>query len=216
MQAPKGKRVRRQANRQNKLFWEEKLWKDNVQWVAGLDEAGRGAWAGPVVAAAVIFKPHTFLPDIDDSKKINPEKREFLFDLICREATAYGIGCVPSSVIDEENILQATVLAMKEAVFSLKTKPNFLLVDGNRGLGLNIPQKTIVRGDSLSLSIGAASILAKVTRDRLMRKLGEEHDQFKFSVHKGYGTRTHREELGKYGLLPCHRLSFEPMRSMVK
>lgn len=204
----------KQINQQNKLFWEEKLWKDNIRWVAGLDEAGRGAWAGPVVAAAVIFKPYTFLPDIDDSKKINPEKREVLFDLICREACAYGIGCISSSVIDEKNILQATILAMKEAVSALETKPEFLLIDGNRGINLNIPQKAIVKGDSLSLSIGAASILAKVTRDRLMRRLGEEHDRFKFSIHKGYGTSGHREELGKYGLLPCHRLSFEPMKTI--
>lgn len=181
-----------------------------------MDEAGRGAWAGPVVAAAVIFKPHTFLPQIDDSKKLSPKKRDELFDVICQEAEAYGIGCISHSAIDEINILQASLMAMRQAVSQLSVKPDYLLVDGNRGIGLPIPQYTLVKGDSRSLSIGAASILAKVTRDRLMKEMEKTYPAFKFSVHKGYGTKDHLTELRSHGVLPCHRHSFEPMRSFAR
>lgn len=184
--------------------------------MAGLDEAGRGAWVGPVVAAAVIFHPFKNYPEIDDSKKLSPQKREFLYDLICREALAFGVGVISSSTIDEVNILQATLLAMKEAVEKLQRKPEFLLIDGNAGINISIPQKTIVKGDANSLSIGAASILAKVTRDRLMCDLGKAHPQFQFSKHKGYGTTQHRREIQEHGLISEHRKSFEPMRSLIK
>jgi len=183
--------------------------------VAGLDEAGRGAWAGPVVAAAVIFKPFTHLPDIDDSKKLDPEKRDFLFDVILHEAVTYGVGIVSSSVIDQINILEASLLAMREAVGKLSRIPECLLVDGNRGIGLSIPQKTLIGGDGICLSIGAASIVAKVTRDRLMVQMENKYPQFGFSKHKGYGTKAHQKELEKFGPLSEHRQSFGPIRSLL-
>lgn len=184
--------------------------------MAGLDEAGRGAWAGPVVAACVIFKPQTFIPEIDDSKKIPPPKREALFDVICASALDFGVGVVAVDDIDSMNILQASLFAMQKAILALKNSPQYLLIDGNRELKLSIPQSTIVKGDSLSQSIGAASILAKVTRDRLMREMGSEFPDFSFARHKGYGTPQHQEELSRFGVLPCHRRSFEPIRSMQK
>lgn len=198
-----------------RVFWEQQLWQRQVLFVAGLDEAGRGALAGPVVAAAVIFKPNTFIPEINDSKKILPEKRELLFDVICREAESFGIGCIGVAQIDEQNILQASLAAMREALLQLPHKPDYLLIDGNRGIGVSIPQKLLIKGDGRSMSIGAASILAKVTRDRMMREMEKEYPQFKFSKHKGYGTEEHHQELKKFGVLPCHRRSFEPVRSLV-
>lgn len=197
-----------------KIFWEQQLWQRKILFVAGLDEAGRGAWAGPVVAAAVVFRPNTFIPEIDDSKKIIPEKREKLFDVICREAESFGIGCIGVTQIDEQNILNASLAAMREALLKLPRKPDYLLIDGNRGIGVPIPQKLLVKGDGRSMSIGAASILAKVTRDRMMREMEKEFPQFKFSRHKGYGTKDHQEELKQYGPLSCHRRSFEPIKSM--
>ncbi len=197
-----------------KTFWEEKYWSQNVHRVAGLDEAGRGAWAGPVVAAAVIFKPGTSLPEIDDSKKLSPQKREKLFDLICCKAEAYAIAEVSNQMIDDINILEASLQAMREAVFKLAHQPERLLIDGHRGLGLAIPQTTIVSGDALSLSIGAASILAKVHRDRLMGGHEKTFFHFHFSKHKGYGTALHQEELQKYGPTPLHRFSFHPVKTL--
>lgn len=202
-----------QSPEPSKLYWEEGLWNQKVQWVCGLDEAGRGAWAGPVVAAAVVLKPGIQLPEVDDSKKISPKKRELLFDVICESAVSFGIGCVAHEIIDQINILEASHLAMRQAVAKLSIKPDYLLVDGNQGIGMNIPQKLLVKGDSASLSIAAASILAKVTRDRMMNDYEKQFPQFKFSVHKGYGTQLHQDEIEKYGILPCHRKSFAPIRS---
>lgn len=203
-------------NPRDNTFWEKRLWKDKFSFVAGLDEAGRGAWAGPVVAAAVILPPFKDFHGIDDSKKLTPKKRDALYELVCSQALAYGVGIVSSLEIDRINILQATLVAMKQAVGKLKNQPDYLLIDGNFGIDVSIPQKTLIRGDSLSVSIGAASILAKVTRDRLMGKLGETHSSFKFSKHKGYGTRLHHSEIKQHGLIPEHRKSFEPMRSIVQ
>lgn len=197
---------------ESKTFWERKYWDQQIPWIAGLDEAGRGAWAGPVVAAAVIFKPYTELPSIDDSKKVSPGKREILFDLILETAVVYHIGIIDSDKIDEVNILEASVLAMQEAVGGLSIAPSFLLIDGNRGIGLPIPQKVLVKGDARSMTIGAASILAKVSRDRLMAKLESSYPLFQFSRHKGYGTKVHQAELAKHGPTPIHRFSFEPVR----
>lgn len=197
-----------------KTFWERRLWDVGLEWVAGIDEAGRGSWAGPVVAAAVVFKSGTEIPEIDDSKKILPARREILFDIILNEALDYGVGVVGPEVIDEINILQATFQAMRLAVCNLKVKPQYLLIDGNRGIGISIPQKMLVGGDGCSLSIGAASILAKVTRDRLMGDMEKKYPQYRFSVHKGYGTSQHQEELKTHGPLPCHRKSFAPIREM--
>lgn len=205
----------KQRQRPDPLCWEKEFWRRDFEMVAGLDEAGRGAWAGPVVAAAVIFKPQVDIPEIDDSKKLSPKKREELYYVICREAVSYGVGVVSSEVIDQINILEASLEAMRIAVAQCAKRPDYLLIDGNRGIGLRIPQKTLVSGDALSMSIGAASILAKVTRDRMMADMELEFPEFGFSYHKGYGTKRHLDELKRNGVLPCHRRSFEPVKSII-
>ena len=185
--------------------------------IAGIDEAGRGALAGPVVAAAVILpldeQIETLLSGVNDSKQLTPRKRESLFDLICQHALAFGIGRQPAAVIDEIGILPANKLAMCTAVSQLVPSPQFLLIDGRIRLPqLNIPQEPIVRGDSQSLSIAAASIVAKVTRDRLMVKLDQTFPHYGFAQHKGYGTLQHRDALAQHGPCPQHRHSFAPIR----
>ena len=185
--------------------------------IAGIDEAGRGALAGPVVAAAVILplndQIETLLDGVNDSKQLTAKKRESLFDLICQHALAYGIGQEAASVIDEIGILPANRLAMGTAVAQLNPAPQFLLIDGRIRLPqLNIPQKAIVRGDSQSLSIAAASILAKVTRDRFMCELDSQFPHYGFTQHKGYGTEQHRMAIAQRGPCPQHRHSFAPIR----
>ena len=185
--------------------------------IAGIDEAGRGALAGPVVAAAVILplndQIETLLDGVNDSKQLTAKRRESLFDLICQHALAYGIGQEPASVIDEIGILPANRLAMGTAVAQLTPAPQFLLIDGRIRLPqLNIPQKSIVRGDSKSLSIAAASILAKVTRDRLMCELDDQFPNYGFAQHKGYGTELHRAAITQHGPCPQHRHTFAPIR----
>lgn len=186
-------------------------------YIAGIDEAGRGALAGPVVAAAVILplnaQIETLLHGVNDSKQLSAKKRETLFDLIIQHALAYGIGQQSASVIDEIGILPANRLAMGTAVTQLSPTPQFLLIDGRIRLPqLNIPQKSIVRGDSQSLSIAAASILAKVTRDRLMIELDKQFPRYSFAQHKGYGTQQHRDAIAQHGPCPQHRHSFAPIR----
>ncbi len=198
----------------DKLYWEKYFWEKGFQTVAGLDEAGRGALAGPVVAAAVVFNPGTIISEIDDSKKLSPKKREVLFDVICQKALAYYVAEVSPQIIDQINILQASLQAMLDCVVALKLCPHYLLIDGNQGLKTKIPQKLLVKGDSLSQSIGAASILAKVTRDRLMCAYEKQYPQFSFSLHKGYGTRLHHQELETYGPLPIHRFTFAPVKNL--
>lgn len=198
------------------IYWEKQLWGENLHYICGLDEAGRGAWAGPVFAAAVILKPHQIIPQVDDSKKLTPQKREELFEVICEKALAFCIEKVFPQEIDRINILNASLLAMKKAIEGLPQKPDYLLIDGNQGVKISIPQKKLIKGDSLSLSIGAASILAKVARDRYMVKLEKEFPQFKFSIHKGYGTSLHHQELKKHGPSDCHRKSFEPVRVLLE
>ncbi|MCA9897471.1 MAG: ribonuclease HII [Anaerolineales bacterium] len=189
----------------------------NLTHIAGIDEAGRGALAGPVVAAAVILPLNdqiaTLLNGVNDSKQLTAKKRESLFELICQHALAYGIGQQPASVIDEIGILPANKLAMATAVAQLTHAPQFLLIDGRIRLPqLNIPQKAIVRGDSQSLSIAAASILAKVTRDRLMIEMDQQFPRYGFAQHKGYGTQQHRDAIAQHGPCPQHRHSFAPIR----
>lgn len=189
----------------------------NFTHIAGIDEAGRGALAGPVVAAAVILplndQIETLLDGVNDSKQLTAKRRETLFDLICQHALAYGIGKQPASVIDEIGILPANRLAMGTAVTQLSPAPQFLLIDGRIRLPqLNIPQKSIVRGDSQSLSIAAASILAKVTRDRIMCELDRQFPLYGFAQHKGYGTQQHRDALVQHGPCAQHRHSFAPIR----
>jgi len=176
--------------------------------LCGVDEAGRGPLAGPVCAAAVILPRGLVIPGLNDSKKLTDKRRRELFDIIVAEAEAYGIAFASEQEIDEINILQATFLAMERAVSRLSVKPDLALVDGNRAPKLPIPVKTVVKGDSLSANIAAASILAKVTRDRLLEELDETYPAYGFSVHKGYGTKRHYEALRENGPCPVHRMTF--------
>ena len=176
--------------------------------ICGVDEAGRGPLAGPVCAAAVILPKHLEIPGLTDSKKLSDKRRRELFPEIQRQALAYGIGFASEKEIDEINILQATFLAMERALAQLSITPELALIDGNREKDFGIPVKTVIKGDSLSANIAAASILAKVTRDRLMEQLDETYPQYGFAVHKGYGTKRHYEALREYGPCPIHRRSF--------
>ena len=176
--------------------------------ICGIDEAGRGPLCGPVCAAAVVL-PFGFHPEgINDSKKLSEKKRDALFDVIVENAVAYSVKMISAEEIDKINILQATFKAMRECVDSLEPKAEFALIDGNRSPGLEIPELLVVKGDSKSVSIAAASILAKVSRDRYMLALDEEYPQYCFSKHKGYGTKLHYECIERYGLCPEHRRSF--------
>ncbi len=178
------------------------------RYVCGIDEAGRGPLAGPVFAAAVIFDGDSGIKDLNDSKKLTEKKREELFPLICEKALAYGIASACEAEIDELNILNATFLAMKRAVDMLRTVPDILLVDGNRDPGIGITTRLLVKGDSRSESIAAASILAKVSRDRFMTELDAKYPQYNLKKHKGYPTKEHYEAIRLYGISEIHRKSF--------
>lgn len=187
---------------------ENQLFAQGIKLVCGVDEAGRGPLAGPVCAAAVILPPNIDIPGLDDSKKLSDKKRRELFPIIKKKAIAYGIAFADHKEIDEINILQATYLAMERAISQLQVKPEFALIDGNRAKNFGLPVKTVVHGDSLSASIAAASILAKVTRDDFMEQIALQYPQYKFEVHKGYGTKAHYEALDQYGPCAIHRISF--------
>ena len=176
--------------------------------ICGVDEAGRGPLAGPVCAAAVILPDHLDLPGLNDSKKLSDKKRRELFPLIKEQAIAYGIGLADEKEIDEINILQATYLAMERAIAQLEGKADLALIDGNRAKDFGLPVKTVVKGDSLSASIAAASILAKVTRDDMMEAYAGEYPGYGFEIHKGYGTKAHYAALTEKGPSPIHRMSF--------
>jgi ribonuclease HII len=188
--------------------FEEMLWRQGIERVAGIDEAGRGPLAGPVVAAAVVFPIGSFVEGVDDSKKLSPARREELFRRICDEALSVGIGIVDHDAIDTMNILQATYEAMHRAVARLTVCPDHLLVDGNRFAGRGIPFTTIVGGDGFCHAIAAASIVAKVTRDRVMVEQDALYPEYGFARHKGYGTVQHRAAIARHGLCPIHRRSF--------
>ncbi len=189
--------------------FDELIRAEGTSLLCGVDEAGRGPLAGPVFAAAVILRPDAVPEGLNDSKKLSEKKREALFDDICRDALAYGIASASVEEIEEYNILQATFLAMRRAVESLSVTPELLLIDGNRTpSGLTVPSRTLIKGDALSASVGAASILAKVSRDRLMLELDRQYPEYAFAKHKGYGTALHYEKLAAYGLSPVHRPSF--------
>ncbi len=179
-----------------------------IRTICGVDEAGRGPLAGPVYAAAVILPRGLIIEGLNDSKKLTEKKRAELFDIITAQALAYGIGSADEKEIDEINILQATFLAMRRAIDSMPIRPDLALIDGNRDSDFGVPSETVIRGDSLSANIAAASILAKVTRDRVMERYAEEYPKYGFEVHKGYGTRRHYEALRQYGPCPIHRQSF--------
>jgi ribonuclease HII len=176
--------------------------------VAGIDEAGRGPLAGPVVASAVILPPDYQNTDIRDSKQLSAKKRETLYDIIKRDALSIGIGVVEVPVIDAINILRASLVAMREAVSDLTILPDYLLIDGTKGVTLNIPEETIVKGDSRSISVASASIIAKVSRDKIMEIYHHQFPQYNFLKNKGYGTSEHRNAIRKYGFCKLHRRSF--------
>jgi ribonuclease HII len=176
--------------------------------IAGIDEAGRGPLAGPVVAAAVILPPDYRHPEINDSKQLTPGKRERLHEVIKADALAVGIGVVEAFVIDRMNILQATLMAMRDAVLDLSQPPDYLLVDGKNRIDVRTPQETIIRGDARSISVAAASIIAKVSRDRIMEIYHRQFPQYNFLKNKGYGTGEHREAILRCGPCKIHRLSF--------
>ena len=187
----------------------EKMYLDQgYKLICGVDEAGRGPLAGDVYAAAVILPEGVVIEGVNDSKKLSEKKREYLFDIIKEKALCYNIASASSKEIDDLNILQATFLAMKRAVEGLNPKADFAMVDGNREPNLDIPLATIIKGDSLSCSIAAASILAKVTRDRVMKEEALKYPEYLFEKHKGYGTKLHVEMIKKYGPSPIHRKTF--------
>jgi len=194
----------------NVNMWEieDGFYAEGVKMICGVDEAGRGPLAGPVCAAAVILPPHLEIPGLTDSKKLTDKKRRELFPIIQEQAIAWGIGWASEQEIDEINILQATFLAMQRALDQLAVKPDLALIDGNRETDFGIPVRTVVKGDSLSMNIAAASILAKVSRDDLMVKLAETYPQYQFDIHKGYGTKAHYAALAEHGASPVHRMSF--------
>jgi len=176
--------------------------------ICGVDEAGRGPLAGPVCAAAVILPPEIEIPGLNDSKKLTDKRRRALYDVIIENAVSYGIAMVHEQEIDEINILQATFNAMEQAMLQLKVQPAMALIDGNRARPFPVPVQTVVKGDSLSANIAAASILAKVTRDRYMEEMAEKYPQYGFEIHKGYGTKAHYAALTEHGISPIHRRTF--------
>ena len=199
------------CRQQQMLIHEAALREDGYHSIAGVDEAGRGPLAGPVVAAAVILRWDTSIPGINDSKKLSEPRRESLYEEICTKAAGYGVGVASRETIDRVNILRASLEAMKMAVLRLAIEPDFLLIDGPYLPDLNLSMKALPRGDSLSLSIAAASIVAKVTRDRIMRKLDRLYPQYGFVRNKGYPTPEHLAALSRFGPCEIHRRSFRPV-----
>lgn len=188
---------------------------NGYKYICGVDEAGRGPLAGPVCAAAVILPADVYIEGLNDSKKLSEKRREALYGVITEKAVAYGVAFGTLEEIEEFNILNATFLAMNRAIDELEVKPDYALIDGNRvPADINIPCETVVKGDFKSASIAAASILAKVTRDRLLLRYDEEYPQYNFKKHKGYGTKEHYEAIKKYGVCEVHRLSF--LKNVIK
>lgn len=192
----------------NMWQYEEACYAQGIELVCGVDEAGRGPLAGPVCAAAVMLPAHIDIPGLNDSKKLTDKKRRELLPIIMEKAIAYHIAMVDHKMIDQINILQATFMAMEQAIQGLPVKPQLALVDGNRAKDFGVPVQTVVHGDSLSASIAAASVLAKVTRDDYMMEAAKLYPQYGFEIHKGYGTKAHYEALTKCGHCEIHRLSF--------
>jgi ribonuclease HII len=203
------------ASAMNQLEYENKGVAKGYKNIAGIDEAGRGPLAGPVVAAALIFSSKIDIAGLDDSKKISPKKREELLPTIQGRAISYGVAVVDHKVIDKINILQASLLAMKQAVEQLQPVPDLLLIDGNQKIDSTLDQWAIVKGDSKSLSIAAASVLAKVTRDRIMEDYHKLYPQYEFHRHKGYGTKLHRALIEKHGPCPIHRSTFKGVSEFI-
>lgn len=188
---------------------EESIYNEGINYICGIDEAGRGPLAGPVVVACAIMPKDSMIEGVNDSKKISEKKREKIYEQIIKEALSYSVGIIDEAKIDEINILQATKLGLTTAVKELKVKPDIILVDALTKIDtLGIPYRSIIKGDALSYSISAASIIAKVTRDRIMLGYDKVYPEYGFAKHKGYGTAMHMEAIRKYGLCPIHRRSF--------
>lgn len=187
---------------------EEEIYSSGYSIICGVDEAGRGPLAGPVCAAAVILPKGEIIEGLNDSKKLSPKKREELFDIITAKSVSHGIAFASVEEIEELNILNATYLAMNRAIAMLNRTPEIALIDGNRNSGIQVPSKCVVKGDSKCADIAAASILAKVTRDRYMLSLHEQYPQYGFDAHKGYGTAAHYAAIRQFGPCPAHRMSF--------
>ena len=197
------------------LKYEKDLYKNGVKLIAGVDEVGRGPLVGPVVAAAVILPVNYHLEGLNDSKKLTEKKRERFYDILMQEAVAIGIGEASAKEIDEINIYQASKLAMMRALKNLKIKPEHVLVDAMPLKEIDIPSTSIIHGDALSLSIAAASVIAKVTRDRMMIELDKKYPEYGFAQHKGYPTKKHLEVLQKYGVLDNYRFTYGPVRDLI-
>lgn len=197
------------------LKFEKELYSKGIELVGGVDEAGRGPLVGPVVAACVILPKNYTLPGLDDSKKLSEKKREQFYDIIMKEAISVGVGIVDAKKIDEINILEASRLAMKLAIDDMDIKPEFVLSDAMKLTNITIPYKDIVHGDALSLSIAAGSVIAKVTRDRMMYELDKEHPEYGFAKHKGYPTKAHLENMEKYGVLEDYRFTYKPVSDLI-
>ena len=195
--------------------YENELYKQGIKLIAGVDEVGRGPLVGPVVCACVILPKDYYNEQINDSKKISEKKREKLYDIIMNDAISIGIGMSSEKIIDEMNILEATKRAMKEAINNSKVKPEHILIDAVK-LDIDIPSTSIIKGDAKSQSIAAASIIAKVTRDRMMDELDKKHPEYSFSKNKGYGTKAHIEAIKKYGIIDEHRKTFAPCNEYIK
>ena len=198
------------------LEYENRLWSAGYKFVAGVDEAGRGPLAGPVYAAAVIFKEGTVIEGINDSKKLTEKKREYLYDVIIEKALAYKIVSVDAAEIDKINILNASLKAFSLAVDGLSQKPDYVLFDGNRAPQMTIPFEAVVKGDAKVQAIAAASVLAKVARDRYITEMDKIYPEYGFAGHKGYPTREHKAAVEKYGPSPIHRLTFRGVSEHVK
>ena len=199
----------------NMLEYENELYEEGITLIEGVDEVGRGPLVGPVVAAAVILPKGYYNVYIKDSKKLSEKKRNELFDIIMRDAISVSIGIKDNTVIDKENIYQATKLAMYDAINNLKVKPEYILIDAMKLEDLSIPSKSIIKGDAKSESIAAASIIAKVTRDNMMYELDKKFPEYGFKNHKGYPTKAHLDAIKKYGILDNYRFTFGPVRDLI-
>lgn len=195
----------------NNLEYEKKAYKEGYNLVAGIDEVGRGPLVGPVVTACVILPKNYKLDGLTDSKKLSEKKREMYFDIIMKDALTVGIGIKDEKVIDEVNIYEATKLAMYESIEKCKIKPDYVLIDAMKLEKLDIPSESIIKGDLKSISISAASVIAKVTRDRMMYELDKKYPMYNFSKNKGYPTKEHCQAIEKYGILKEHRKTFNPV-----